>query len=351
MRAANIVLSICIFFFNNFCYASESLIIEPEMGRAPLLNAISNAQQSVDLVMYGLTDEQFTHALINAQTNHKNVRILLQHYPYLSTDENERAINELQAAHMNLHWPDDKFKLTHQKTFLLDGNKALVLTFNLTHSSFTKERNFGLLITDPNQVAKIQRVFDADFAHANENIQDVDLIFSPDDSREKLLALIRQAHTSLNIYAEGLSDYQIVGALAKAARHGVQVNILTSLYNKKPAAKQFGYLERAGVNIHFSKRYLIHAKVMIIDDNEAVLGSINFTRQSINNNRELSVITHDPAIIKQLSHTFINDWHDSATLATTPSATYSKSRDMRPASDIKPWVKLAKHYLKSLRLS
>jgi hypothetical protein len=112
-------------------YATETLIVEPDMGRAPLLDAINQAQVNVDVVMYGLTDESFTHALINAQSKHKNVRILLQHYPYLATDENAKAITQLQAANMQLRWPDSKFKLTHQKTFLIDGQNALVLTFSL----------------------------------------------------------------------------------------------------------------------------------------------------------------------------------------------------------------------------
>ena len=342
---------LCLVFFNLNCYASQTLIIEPEMGRAPLLNAISNADQNIDLVMYGLTDDQFTHALIDAQNHHKNVRILLEHYPYLNTDENEPAIAVLQAAHMNLHWPDGHFKLTHQKTFLLDGNKALVLTFNLTHSTFKKERNFGLLITDSELVAKIQQVFNADFTHHPENIQDPDLIFSPDDSRSKLLNLIEGAHTSIKIYAEGLSDYQIVGALAKAARRGVKVSILTSLYNKKPAGQQFGYLERAGVIIHNSDRYVIHAKVMMIDDDHAVLGSINFTRQSIDSNRELSVITRDPTILKLLGYTFAIDWHDSNTLVVSSSARRVRSHDKWSHAEIKPLVRAAKTYFKSLRLS
>jgi cardiolipin synthase A/B len=310
--------------FNVTCRADETLIIEPDMGRAPLLNAIKQAQSSVDMVMYGLTDNNLIDALINA-SHHKNVRILLQHYPYMSTDENLNAISELQAANTPLHWPDDKFKLTHQKTLLMDGNSALVLTFNLTHSSFTKERNFGLLITDPVLVGKIQQVFNADWQHNAIEIHDPDLVFSPDDSREKLLELINGAHTSIKIYAEGLSDYQIIGALAQAARRGVNVAILTSTYHDKKPNKQFNYLTHAGVRVHFSDAYIIHAKVMIIDDDHALLGSINFTKQSINNNRELSVIIHDKKIVTQLSQYFTHDWGDHATLARRQNITLKQA--------------------------
>ncbi|MES2217872.1 MAG: phospholipase D-like domain-containing protein [Pseudomonadota bacterium] len=322
------------------CRADETLIVEPDMGRAPILAAIKQAQSSVDLVMYGLTDNSFINALITAQSQHKNVRILLQHYPYQSTDENLKAIQELQAANMALRWPDDKFKLTHQKTFLFDGHSALVLTFNLTHSSFTKERNFGLLITDPGLVEKIQQVFNADWQHNAVNIHDPDLVFSPDASREQLLDLIDAAHASIKIYAEGLSDYQIVGALAKAARRGVDVAILTSTFHDKKPGKQFAYLTRAGVKINFSKNYIIHAKVMIIDDDRALLGSINFTRQSINNNRELSVIIHDQKIIHQLTHTFNSDWQADHHLARQ-----QKTQMKQTVKLLKHWLRHSAHYL------
>jgi cardiolipin synthase len=324
--------------FHITCYADETLIVEPDMGRAPLLSAIKQAQSTIDMVMYGLTDDSFIHALINAQSNHKNVRILLQHYPYMSTDENLKAIQELQAANMVVAWPDDKFKLTHQKTLLFDNSSALVLTFNLTHSSFTKERNFGLLITDPALVAKIQQVFNADWQHHAVMVHDADLVFSPDDSRQQILNLINAAHFSIKIYAEGLSDYQIVGALAQAARRGVDVCVLTSTFHDKKPGKQFAYLQRAGVAIHFSKNYIIHAKVMIIDGDHALLGSINFTRQSVNNNRELSVIVHDKKIVAQLEGYFEGDWGWGHGVGND----YRRSEN----SSLKQTVRLMKHWLR-----
>ena len=53
---------------------------------------------------------------------------------------------------------------------------------------------------------------------------------------------------------------------------------------------------------------MIHAKVFIIDNEKAVIGSINLTRASLDDNRELAVITEDPTVLKQLIHTFDQDW-------------------------------------------
>lgn len=69
-------------------------------------------------------------------------------------------------------------------------------------------------------------------------------------------------------------------------------------------------MRKAGVDIHFSQKYLIHAKVIIADNKRAILGSINLTNASIDKNRELSVITQDPIVIRELSKTFDSDWKD-----------------------------------------
>lgn len=303
------IFSFFIFFFIfTVGFANQTLIVEPDASALPLLSAIQQAGSSVDLVMYGFTDQEFVRALIGAKARGKSVRVLLQQHPYKAEDENERVIESLQHADIHLMWPDSNFKLTHQKTFILDHAEAVVMTFNLTYSSFKKERNFALIISDPAMVSEIQRVYDADWQHKSSRVQNANLIWSPDNSREKLLALIRGAKTEIKIYAESLTDYQIIGALAGAARDGVRVEILTSADKNKRDSKQFRYLEKAGVEIRFSQGYLIHAKVMMVDGRTAVIGSINLTRASINENRELAVISRDSAVLQKLNRTFVGDW-------------------------------------------
>lgn len=287
---------------------ADELIIEPDAGRAPLLSAINNAKSSIALAMYGITDAQFTDALIAAKNKGKSVRVLLEPTPYKADDENNRAIKQLQSQRIDLRWPDKSFKLLHQKTFLFDQNVVIVMTFNLTRSTFTRERNFALIIQDPNEVKEISRVFNADFLHQPVSVHDSHLVWSPNQSREKILGLIRQAHTNIEIYAQDMTDYQTIGALAKAARSGVQVKLIVSLDPQKFNNGKLNYLRKAGVIIHNHQHYYIHAKVMIIDHQTALLGSINFTKASMEDNRELSVITEDDRILKSLQQTFEHDW-------------------------------------------
>jgi len=280
------------------------LIIEPDAGREPLLSAIKNAKSSIYLVMYGLTDSHFTNALIKAKQQGKKVRILLEPHPYKNQNENHRTIQQLQAENIALQWPSTAFTLTHQKTFLIDQHSAIVMTFNLTKSAFAHQRNFALILTDPHIIEEIERVFSADWTHTITTVKNADLIWSPNNSREKINLFINTAKSEIKLYAPNMSDYNMIGLLAKKSRSGIQVDILTSAntHNKK-----FAYLKKAGIHIHHSKHYIIHAKVIMVDQKRALLGSINLTKPSIDDNRELSVITEDPDVIKQLTATFVRD--------------------------------------------
>lgn len=298
-------------FFLSFIFVTLSfadrLIVEPDAGRDPLLTEIKKAKSSVDLVMYGFTDGALLNALIEAKKSGKNVQVLLEPTPYKAEGENAFAIKRLQSAHVNLQWPSDKFKLTHQKTFLIDKHSAIVMTFNLTHSTFKNERNFALILDNPVMVNEINQIFMADWQHKHIDVNNPNLIWSPNNSRKKIIDFIRSANSDIKIYAQDLSDYQMIGALANAAREGKTVEILMRAPKNK-RNKKLAYLRKAGVTIHFSKNYIIHAKVIIIDHKQAMLGSINLTQASINSNRELSVITKDPQVITTLTHTFEHDY-------------------------------------------
>lgn len=307
MTFCNKLIFLLFFFIFSSNALSDQLIIEPDMGRAPILTAMNHAKSSIQLVMYGLTDENCIEALIAAKN--KNLQVLLEKTPYKADDENLLAIKLLQENNISLYWPNPEFKLTHQKTFLFDHNKALIMTFNLTHSTFTKERNFGLLTTDQNIVDEIESVFEADKKHLNIRVNNPNLAWCPNNCRERIRSLIKSAKSSIDMYAQDISDYSMTGVLGQAARSGIQVQLLLSeSANRIKNQKRFEYLRRAGALIHFNRHYIIHAKVIIIDDQYALLGSINLTESSMNDNRELSVITKDTAVIKELINTFKEDW-------------------------------------------
>ena len=299
--------SLLLYFFFVPALASGLLIVEPEDGRKPIIDALQKARTSIDLAMYGFTDPELIQAFIQAKEKGKKLRILLQHFPYRNQDENRLAIQRFSENHINLAYEPEAFQLLHQKTLLIDESSALVTTFNFTRATFKKQRNFGLWIKDPAEIKEIQAIFNADWTHKKWMPKEAHLIWSPDNSREKILALIGSAKKEIIMYAQSVSDYKLVGELARAAHRGIKIQILTS----SAPSKKWNYLQKAGVKIALDKKLYIHAKVMIVDKEKALLGSINFTKTSLDKNRELSVLVDDSEVITKLLAVFAKDWQSA----------------------------------------
>ena len=99
----------------------------------------------------------------------------------------------------------------------------------------------------------------------------------------------------------------------RQAKKGVTIHILIAT---KTSTKQLDNLIHAGIAVHHAKLY-IHAKVFILDQQKTLLGSINMTRNSLDKNRELAIISTDRNIIKLLNQTFAADWQSSVPLSVT----------------------------------
>jgi cardiolipin synthase len=284
---------------------ADQLIIEPDMGRTPILNAIKETNHSLHLVMYGFTDNALLNAILKQHQEGHTVQIILEENPYKASSENTKTIQAFDTHGISWHGSIPSIRLIHQKTLLIDNKKAIVMTFNFTNSTFKKTRNFAIVLDDPNTVRDIEEHFSADWNHQPALNHSSQLIWSPEDSRKKMIQQIGLAKQSIDIYTQQLNDFKTIGALAKAAHDGVRINILTS---RKLRDKQAAFLERAGVTIRYSNHFYIHAKAFIIDQQKAIIGSTNLTRASLDDNRELSVITEDKNVVKALRETFMHDW-------------------------------------------
>lgn len=289
------------------------LITEPADGIAPVLAMIDHASTSVDLVMYELSDEQIENALVNASHRGVAVRVLLSRGYYGEPSAvNAQAHDYLQSQGVAVQWTSASFALTHEKTLIIDGNAAMIMTFNLMPQYYATSRDFGVIDRDPADLTDITATFDADWAgKAITTSGGDDLLWSP-GSEGATIALINSATSTIEIYNEEMADDNIIDALASAARRGVTVRVdMTYASDWKSA---FVSLTAVGVQIrtYSAKASLyIHAKMILVDGREAFIGSQNFSETSQEENRELGIVMTNPAIIQSLSKTFATDWENA----------------------------------------
>ena len=290
-----------------------SLVTEPQDGMAPVERLIENASSSIDLVMYEFDDKNIEALLAERAREGIAVRVILDNgYFGAGSAVNEQAFDYLRSSGVQVHWSPAYFALTHEKSLVVDDTEALIMTFNLSPQYYKSDRDFGVLDTDPNDVAAVEQTFNADWngqqvaAHNGD-----DLVWSP-NARGQLLSLIDDATSTLVVYNEEMEDPQIISALEQAAARGVNVEVhMTYSANWKAA---FAALSNAGVHIRTyaaSAPLYIHAKVIVADGRQAFVGSQNFSSTSLEQNRELGLVTSDPRVVASLVKTFAGDWQNA----------------------------------------
>ena len=293
---------------------SGSLIIEPGAGFSPAYALINGARHSIDVTMYEFADTTAEHDLAAAAARGVQVRVILDH--------KEKSLNSSAFSYFTSHdvkvaWSWSRFTYTHQKTLIIDGSKALIMTANLTSRYYSTSRDFLVVDTSRPDVAAITAVFDADFAHRAVSPGDgADLVWSPTDSQDQLLALINGATSSLRIYSEEMGDTTVEDALIRAAHRGVDVQVCGENADGEYDSA-FAKLAQAGIHISYyssSTGFYIHGKVIEADYGTGhariFIGSENFSSTSLNRNRELGLIISDPAVMSAMARTFAADFRN-----------------------------------------
>jgi cardiolipin synthase len=203
---------------------TQTLITEPDQGLTPIYNLIQSATTSIDMTMYELVDTQAQSLLCTAAQNGIKVRVILDQNDEYSN--NLAAYNQLQGCGASVVWAWTKYEATHQKTIVIDGATAAVMTLNLTSRYYSSTRDFAVIDVDANDIAAIESTFNADFiAQTITPPVGDDLVWSPTNAKTQLLSVINSAQTSLLVENEEMSYSTIVSALESAAKRGVNVTI------------------------------------------------------------------------------------------------------------------------------
>ena len=293
-------------------HGGATLVQEPDQGLAAIYALLASARTSITMTMYELSDPSVTSLLTQAVSRGVAVQVILD-------QNNERranaaAFSTLAAGGVAVHWANPVYACTHQKTITVDRTEAAVMTLNLTPRYYATSRDFAVLTSDPADVASIEATFDADFENAPVlPTPGDDLLWSPTNAQDGLLALINGAVATLQVENEEMSAPGIVAALCGAAARGVGVQV--TMTDRGSYAKEFGQLSRAGVSLALypaTAPLYIHAKVVLADYGtaaaKAFLGSENFSNASLTRNRELGLVLSDPAVLGPLNTTLASDF-------------------------------------------
>jgi hypothetical protein len=292
-----------------------SLLTLPDQGENAIYNFVNSATTSINVTIYELKDTTLENDLVSREKAGVTVRVILDQ---AQKSYNTAAFNTLTAGGVGVTYSSTAFTYTHQKTITVNNDESYISTGNFDTTYYATSRDFGVFDTNAADVAAIVAVFNADYAKTSITPSDgTDLVWSPTDSQTQLLALINGAQHTLDIEQEEFSDTTLVNAIVADAKRGVTVRVVvedpssyTTEINEVTAAggKVTGYSSTTG--------FYIHGKTVIADYGtstaKAFMGSENFSSNSLNDNRELGIITTDSGVMSGLETAFSGDFTGSS---------------------------------------
>src|SRR6266545_6796040 len=138
------------------------------------------------------------------------------------------------------------------------------------------------------------------YPHVRVGQANVEVYFSPEDGVAKyVLQRLAAAKTSIHFMAFSYTASTIADAMAAKAKAGLPVHGVFESQNAGGTGSAFGRLRQGGVDVlEDGNCYILHHKVIIIDERTVITGSYNFTNSAEKDNDENLVIVDDAALAR-----------------------------------------------------
>jgi phosphatidylserine/phosphatidylglycerophosphate/cardiolipin synthase-like enzyme len=284
------------------------LIVQPDDGLRPLLDAFAEAASSIDLTIFRLDGGEVEQAVCAAAARGVAVRALIAHANGGGTKRLGKLEDRLLAGGVTVARTDGELRRYHDKMLIVDRQRLFVLGFNYTALDVRRSRSFGIVTDHPTLVGEGVKLFEADWTRQPYVAGADTLVVSPESARRLLSAFIAEARERLLIYDPQISDAAIMGLLDERAAAGVEIRVLGGMKGQIP-----------GVRVEQLALQRLHVRAIIRDGRHAVVGSQSLRRAELDRRRELGIIVSDATVIERLVRTFEADWRLTEA-AKTPAA-------------------------------
>src|SRR5262249_52527200 len=148
------------------------------------------------------------------------------------------------------------------------------------------------------------------------------------DGRSPVLSELAAARETIEIEEYTFTDDQTVDALADASSRGVEVRVILErdpYLGAGDPEQDRSDLEETGAAVRWGRAQFpfTHAKFIVIDDETALITTLNLTRSAFEENREFGVLTTVQEEVLAADRIFEADWRgeeltDSAPLTLSP---------------------------------
>jgi len=329
--------------------------VAPDGSRDQLWHFLQSAQQSIYVEIFGINNPYIVdliHQLHTAKPS-LEMKFLIGWNSLGYPGPNKWVANNLTELGLQVKWTKSTdFAQAHQKFIIIDNKTTIVQSGNWAKTSFPESgkicnREWNIAMTDVDVTAVYRSVFDYDWGRGKyystgdgtgsalsysesgssyprpfstagtfSGQMNVTPIFSPDTSLQGILYCINSAQVTLDIqipyftsvYDGGQVD-QVISAIVAAKNRGVTVRIITE--EVKDWENISDICVAHGISIAWQDTTWfasLHNKGIIVDGRLVLVSSINYSDESIAENREAGVIIQNQNIAQWYQAVYDYDW-------------------------------------------
>lgn len=294
------------------------LIVQPDHGVEPVVAMLRSAAREILLKQFTFDHPVLLDEVIARHADGVAVRVLLNAAKATGERINDATFARFEAAGVPVRWTPPHFLVTHEKSLVVDGARAMIATFNFMEKYFSKTRDYGVVLSDPGQVADIRACFESDWS-GETYVPDRggELSWSPGNARAVLCNLLDGAERSIDLAHPKFAEPVISERIHAALRRGVRVRLLCGgKHGLHQPDLMYSFalwrlFREAGGRLHKQRGLRSHGKVVIVDGDRVFLGSQNFDQPAFDLRRELGLIVQDPAVVYGIAAVFEADWRSS----------------------------------------
>lgn len=274
-----------------------------------IINLIKNAKEKVYIEIYMFTEKRILNEIIKAKNRWIDVKVILEKNPYMSENINNKTFEILKKSNIKTSWSNPKsYYLNHSKLIIVDDT-SIISTWNITYSTFKINKDFFIFTKDKEINNDLIEIFNNDFYGKKIIKYNKNLVLSPEYSRVKIEKLLKSSQKNIKIYIQYLKDEKINSLLLELKKKkNIDIEIIIDKSSINDEIVNIFRKNWIKVKAFLWKK--MHSKAILIDNKYLFIWSINFSKYSIDKNREIWILIKNENIINKFIDIFNKDIKD-----------------------------------------
>lgn len=287
------------------------------------LKAIEKAQQSITLIAYSFSDEKLFLTLKKKQEEGICITII---YDPTTNPKNLLGNSVPQKMH----------GLMHRKILIIDKEEVWIGSANFTQESLKIHDNLVIACRSKELAETI--LANNQHHHFTIGGQMAEFWSFPESNEEgfsRLLGLLSEAETSIQVGMFTLTHPSLSKALIDAAKRGVHVEVvLDRAQSVNTNKKVLEGWKKTPIHVRLNRgNEIFHHKFVLIDNKILISGSANWTKSAFKRNSDCFLVLHNLSERQRKKMTRL--WH--IIRATSDKEFLGHTHPQRNPVDLKSW--------------